>query len=286
MTRRAVNILLALLPAATFAFSHTSPIVAWSSHSSNALSSASHTKFAHTTAPALAELLLHSNDICEHDAVVLIDHAGLHASDLRTLSPSCALAQSISSAPASLQIPYIPNAAANPFLDLSGPLARRCRARGIRYSPTDAPVDFSDVHGKHVVVIEMPALEDGEVGASRRSSMAAHVSWLSSELSKIADAFPNHLVIYSGSAPLLAARQEAPSSTFDAALAPDDSSMPTGGILKRYQLLTPGLIFALLLTLFVLLPIIFVGVSALASIQSPLTNEIPKGFSADEKKMQ
>ena len=111
-------------------------------------------------------------------------------------------------------------------------------------------------------------------------------SWLSSELSKIEAAFSNYLVIYSGSpASMLHARQSSPSSsTFEAqeAVAPS----PTGGILKRYQLLTPGLILVLLVTLFVLIPVIFFGVSALSSIQSPLTNEIPKGFSAEEKKNQ
>ena len=56
--------------------------------------------------------------------------------------------------------------------------------------------------------------------------------------------------------------------------------------MKRYQLLTPGLILVLLVSLFILVPVIFLGVSALSSIQSPLTNEIPKGFSAEEKKNQ
>ncbi|TFY79182.1 hypothetical protein EWM64_g4834 [Hericium alpestre] len=59
-----------------------------------------------------------------------------------------------------------------------------------------------------------------------------------------------------------------------------------GGILKRYQLLTPALITALLIAFFVLVPIVFFGVSALASIQSPLRIEAPKGFSSQEKKNQ
>lgn len=93
-------------------------------------------------------------------------------------------------------------------------------------------------------------------------------------------------MIYSGSpVSLLHSRQSTSSSTFDAAAAPDDSTV-SGGILKRYQLLTPGLILALLVALFVLLPVVFIGVQALASIQSPLTNDIPKGFNAEEKKNQ
>ena len=109
-------------------------------------------------------------------------------------------------------------------------------------------------------------------------------SWLSTELSKIEAIFSNYLVIYSGSpASALHVRQSSTSSTFDASA---DASPSTGGILKHYQLLTPGLILILLIALFVLVPVIFFGVAALSSIQSPLTNEIPKGFSAEEKKNQ
>jgi UPF0716 family protein affecting phage T7 exclusion len=59
-----------------------------------------------------------------------------------------------------------------------------------------------------------------------------------------------------------------------------------GGILARYQLLTPGLITTLLVVLFILLPIMYFGISALASIQSPVRMDAPKGFSATDKKRQ
>jgi hypothetical protein len=51
-------------------------------------------------------------------------------------------------------------------------------------------------------------------------------------------------------------------------------------------LLSPALITGLLLVFFVLVPIVLFGVSALASIQSPLRVQPPKGYSADEKKNQ
>jgi hypothetical protein len=59
---------------------------------------------------------------------------------------------------------------------------------------------------------------------------------------------------------------------------------PSGGILHRYQLLTPALIIILFVTFFVLMPVVYFGVSALASIQSPLKVEAPKGYSAQERK--
>jgi len=97
---------------------------------------------------------------------------------------------------------------------------------------------------------------------------------LASEIERIGRAYPRHLVILAGSR-----RQDGP------APAPSPAS-PAGGILARYQLLTPALITGLLLTFFVLVPIVLFGVSALASIQSPLRVQPPKGFSADEKKNQ
>ncbi|OJT09716.1 hypothetical protein TRAPUB_13821 [Trametes pubescens] len=289
MAGRALTLLFALLPAAASAYSHTHPVLAWSSHHSKALSSSAAAQGHNTDSHALANALYNHDNICEHDAVVVIDHAGLHASDLRALEPSCHVAKSISSAPSSLKFAYVESGShhANPFRDLAGDLAKRCGSHSVSHTPDLGDLEVDAGKGRHVVSISLPALEDGEEGASRKSSMAEHQSWLSAELSKIEAAFSNYLVIYSGSpASLLHGRQSTgSSSTFHAAAAPADSS-PTGGILKRYQLLTPGLILALLVAFFVLLPIIFLGVSALASIQSPLSNEIPKGFSAEEKKNQ
>ena len=95
---------------------------------------------------------------------------------------------------------------------------------------------------------------------------------LATDLEKIERAYPRHLVILAGSR-----RQD------------DDSpspSPPAGGILARYQLLTPALITSLLVVFFILVPVVLFGVSALASIQSPLHVQPPKGYSADEKKNQ
>ncbi|KAJ8502162.1 hypothetical protein ONZ51_g175 [Trametes cubensis] len=289
MAGRALTLLFALLPAAASAYSHTHPVLAWSSHHSKALSSPSVSDAARVDSHAVANALYTHDDICEHDAVVVIDHAGLHASDLRALPPSCHISKSIFGAPSALKLAYVESSShhVKPFHQLADTLTKRCGSRAVAHMPDLGDLDIDASKGKHVVSISLPALEDGEEGASRKDSMIQYESWLSNELSKIEAAFSNYLVIYSGSpASLLHGRQSAVgSSTFEAAAAPTDSNA-TGGILKHYQLLTPGLILALLVAFFVLLPIIFVGVSALASIQSPLGNEIPKGFSAEEKKNQ
>ena len=111
-------------------------------------------------------------------------------------------------------------------------------------------------------------------------------SALSAALLTLAETFPNHLAVYAGWHPTLSARQSnpfAPASnhTSTAAFAP-----PTGGILARYQLLTPGLILSLAVGFFLLVPIVLAAISALASIQSPLQGQAPKGYIASEKKNQ
>ena len=94
---------------------------------------------------------------------------------------------------------------------------------------------------------------------------------LATKLEKIERAYPRHLVILAGSR----RQDDSPSP-----------SPPAGGILARYQLLTPALITSLLLVFFLLVPVVLFSVSALASIQSPLRVQPPKGYSADEKKNQ
>ncbi|KAI0773681.1 hypothetical protein C8Q74DRAFT_1316722 [Fomes fomentarius] len=287
MAGRALTLLFALLPAAASAYSNTHPVLAWSSRSSKALSSPAISEAAKTDSHAIANAIYNHDDICDHDAIVVIDHMGLHASDLRTLSPSCHMAKALSSAPSSLQLAYVESGSGNtnPFIDLSGMLSKRCGSRMLSHAPELGDLILDAGKGKHVVSISLPALEDGEVETSRKSSLIGHESWLSSELHKIESIFSDYLIIYSGSpGSTLHARQSLTSTTFEAR--PEAAAPSSGGILKRYQLLTPGLILALLIALFVLIPVIFLGVSALSSIQSPLTNEIPKGFSAEEKKHQ
>lgn len=116
-------------------------------------------------------------------------------------------------------------------------------------------------------------------------------STLSKELEAITSLFPKYIVIFTGGRSHISARQDPFSSEFDSPpvsslLAPNSTVLPEGGILKRYQVLTPALITTLVITFFVLVPVIMLGVQALASIQSPLSSDIPKGFDAQEKKTQ
>ena len=118
--------------------------------------------------------------------------------------------------------------------------------------------------------------EDAAHGRIARTDEALFLS-----LSKLALSFDNYVVVYAGWLPSHLSARQVSSSTNATTFA-----VPTGGVLARYQLLTPGLILALLVSFFVLLPIIFFGISSLASIKSPLKTEPPKGFVAGEKKNQ
>lgn len=115
---------------------------------------------------------------------------------------------------------------------------------------------------------------------------------LSKELDRLAALTSNHLVIYAGSHIPLERRQLPPISEFDsppdAAISPSTTAVASSkkGILHNYQLLTPALITSLLVVFFILVPIVMIGINALASIQSTVRFEAPKDYSAQEKKTQ
>ncbi|KAJ6497408.1 vacuolar ATP synthase subunit S1-domain-containing protein [Mycena sanguinolenta] len=265
----------ATLPLA-LAFSGTSPIVSWSSHSSSTLD-ALPSKVSDSY--SLLDALLSSSDICGHDAVVLIDQPELHASDLRSLPSNTHLERSLSSSPSSRQFPYVPNSAPIDMSALLESAATRCESRFVSYTAGQGGISLSG-GTKHVISLSFPPLAG--LAQERKDTMLKHDSLLSTELAALASTFPNHLIIYTGSSSPSFARRQAPIT----GSIPNGTASTGGGILAHYQLLTPGIIISLLITLFVLLPIVMFGIQALASIQSPMRNEIPKGFDAGEKKNQ
>ncbi|KIJ70633.1 hypothetical protein HYDPIDRAFT_23724 [Hydnomerulius pinastri MD-312] len=285
MAARAV--LLALLPiTGVFGFSNTIPFVAWSSQSSDLLTNLS--PGARPNHGTLLESIVSSGDICLYDAIVVIDHPGLHSSDLRTLQPSCRLAQMIKEAPTSRQLPHV-GRSLGPSLDITEFLSNRCGSSVIDAGSGSAEWSFEE-NKKHVITMSLPPVEGS--ARYRKSVMAEHEPLLSSELDKLASLTSNHLVIYSGSHIPLERRQLPPPSEFDSPPDAGDSynstfvASPQGGILKNYQLLTPGLIITLIVVFFIIVPVLMLGITALSSIQSSLRSEAPKGYNAQEKKTQ
>ena len=105
-------------------------------------------------------------------------------------------------------------------------------------------------------------------------------------MEKVASAFPDHLIVYSSDSSRLMRRQFEETPDSSPLFSAPSNAVADGGILKRYQLLTPGLILTLIVVFFVFVPIIVLGVNALASIQSPIRAEAPRSFSAKDKKNQ
>ena len=79
---------------------------------------------------------------------IICAYSQLHASDLRSLSPSSALASHLQDSPSSLQLPYVrfppPNTLANysPLHDLADKLAGLCGAQRIILPLDNAAVDL------------------------------------------------------------------------------------------------------------------------------------------------
>ncbi|CAL1703474.1 unnamed protein product [Somion occarium] len=271
-----VNVLwLAATLSTVFAYSNTHPIIAWSSHRAPSLEA--------TSSSDVLERILLSDDICNHDAVVLFDHPGLHASDLRLLSPNSAITTTLNAAPSSLQLPYVVSNLGNPFPDLAEVISKRCGSKLVHTNLGGLSEGVAQNGEKHVICVSMPPISDGDFGR-RKHLMSEYESQLSSDLEALSFISPHHLVVYAGRPHF---------STFRARQDPSDpqapphngTAFPDGGVLKRYQLLTPGLILSLLVAFFVLVPVILGGIHALASIKNPIRVDNTK-FSAVEKKNQ
>ncbi|KAG6918502.1 hypothetical protein DXG01_013862 [Tephrocybe rancida] len=235
----------------------------------------------------LLDVLLSNDDVCELDAVVLVGQEGLRATDLQALSPSSRFVRLLYDYTAQRQYHYVKPQQGADLSDAAEAVAARCGFNTIYLTPGAIPGHFSH-DTKNVVSATLPSL-DGQTGGSRKDRVSLYTSQLADELEYISSTYPKHLVIYTGTPS--ATRQEPDSDAltrpvFDYLFAPVNSTLAEGGILKRYQLLTPGLITVLLIAFFILVPILLFGFGALASIQSPLQTEAGSKFNADDKKKQ
>lgn len=141
------------------------------------------------------------------------------------------------------------------------------RIVSITLNPVDSPLVFTN--GVPVFTLSLPIL-----------MTCVEV------MEDVASAYPDHLIVYSSFSSPFVRRQLEETSDSGSLFSVPNHTVADGGILKRYQLLTPGLILTLIVVFFVFLPIIVLGVNALASIQSPLRVEAPRSFSAKDKKNQ
>lgn len=132
------------------------------------------------------------------------------------------------------------------------------------------------------------------------SAVKITASMFGAEVSSLMNTFPNHLIIFIGSPlPLHTPnffKRQAPNNidrpVLDlltdetVSMTYANATLPVGGILKKYQLLTSELIVSLLVFLFIMLPIVFFGLEALASVQNPIRTDITMASSSQERKNQ
>ncbi|EJD00805.1 uncharacterized protein FOMMEDRAFT_21312 [Fomitiporia mediterranea MF3/22] len=292
----------------TYGFLDTAPLVIWSSHE-NALISGLNEKRP-GLGLGLGEVQLDTlllgregedvfgfrEEMCRFDAVLVIEQPGLHATDLKSLSPSSTLPTRLNashtshiSKPKSAQLPYIKRHTPDELSSTAESLAQRCGVGRVSWVNRDG--EFELVQGEkekgHVLYMTLPEVY-GEP-SWRRYQMTELENSLNTLLTKIESTFPKHLIIYTGSSPLSSSsfekRQLLPplSDPKPFSFAPNNSTTTGTGILAHYQLLTPGLILSLFIALFLLLPAVLMAISALASIQSSVRLDAPKGPSQTKK---
>ncbi|OJA18386.1 hypothetical protein AZE42_00714 [Rhizopogon vesiculosus] len=277
--------ILALFPViGVLGYPDTVPLVTWSSKSSPGLNNLS-PDLQYEDSVSVIGRILSQDDICSFDTILVVNQSGLRSSDLHALPTSSALSAMLKTAPSSKQYPHVKHGASSSVQEIAESLARRCGSTWTSVSSATGPLDL-DENSKHVVCINMPAVE-GSL-KYRKTAMLGYDQYLSSEMAKIDAAFTSHLVLYTGS-PLEHQRRQLlpPSSEFDSTYTlPDNSTLHEGGIFKRYQLFSTPLLVALLVVFFIIVPIILLAVSALASLQSSVRLDAPKGYNTQEKKNQ
>lgn len=279
-------LVVASLLASTYAFSNTYPLIAWVSDSLTLPESVS--------SPSLEPVLNsfgHLENVCENDVIVVVEQPGLHASDLRTLSPSAPLSLALKGAASTLQLPYLRRSSDASLSEFVERISQRCNLPVISLSGSDVDRLHQVVRGRsrYIIYVEFPEISSESAWRrsldinQRSANLYNHLQFL--------PASSKHLVLLAG-APrqedcsdghCLSPEVDIPSPAF---MAPSNTTVPGGGILKRYQLLTPALIMTLIVALFVIVPVVYLGISALASIQAPARMEPPKRFNAQEKKTQ
>ncbi|KZT53390.1 hypothetical protein CALCODRAFT_54471 [Calocera cornea HHB12733] len=284
MARLTLTACLALAGSAV-AFRGTVPLVAWSTESSCHLGNLQ-TESAVTDWDNALQILS-IEDLCSHEGIVMVEQSGLHASDLSLLPSSSRLSRRILSSPSLFQAPRLKLPMDLPFDALAGNITSLCGHIAGDWESLELGSVRPDT--RYLFRLQMPTLR-GSV-ADRRIMMKEHETLLSDRLESIASLFPSHLVLLSGTplAPLLFTKRDVddaathpPAPFYDTMqIAPDSSA--DGPFLSRYQILTPGLVSALLVVFVVFLPILMVGIGAVASIQSPVRMEAPKAISQEKK---
>ncbi|QRV87200.1 hypothetical protein RhiJN_15218 [Ceratobasidium sp. AG-Ba] len=270
-----------LLSSCTNAFQDTVPVVAWSSpHSSSAIDSLKDNVPLVPSHTQLIEALVSDGDLCAFDAVVVVGQSGLHATQLAALPSNSNLKSRLLASSSKAHFPYVPIASSADSRTIVRDIAALCGSASAQW-PAEHVLESTK---KHVFHLDLPELSDKD--------WASYDVNLERNLDEISSRFDSHAVILTGTAirdPTLITKRQQPNSLSapgfinHPASSFANATLPVGGILARYQLLTPGLLLSLLVAFGLLIPLLMIGITALASIQNPIRTEVPKGLSLEKK---
>ncbi|KAH7101098.1 hypothetical protein BKA62DRAFT_749958 [Auriculariales sp. MPI-PUGE-AT-0066] len=254
----------AALTALTRAYSNTYPLVAWSNSKSFSLTT-SPSASGFSSANELAKLILDAPGVCDHDAVVVIHWPGLHISDLAALPPANELPSSIVGSPFNSIMPHITEPA-DEMARLHANLSQHCGSTLSvitgQFVDTDgevAGVAWDDeaedalgwskrAPGRHTLhFTARPIVNHG--GSARRSEIEAGAT----RLARMLPSSSTTLTIILGTR--------------------GPKTVRSPGILARYQLLSPGIITALLVVLGVSIPMLYFSITTLNSVQNSVRTE-------------
>ncbi|THV04502.1 hypothetical protein K435DRAFT_850768 [Dendrothele bispora CBS 962.96] len=201
-----------------------------------------------------------SDDACKHDAIVLVDQPGLHASDLRNLPSNSHIAQSLSSAPSSRQFAYVPLTLPTTSTDSSLSVVARtasekCGFQLVTTMPRQGGASFSNE--KSIILSPYQSWNRESRGKEKLLNTMLFYQLLF-PLSFFEPPHHRHRLSYSLHFVLYKRQEPETSSVLSSALS-NASAKQKNGILHNYQLLTPALIMTLLVVLFLFLPIMYFG---------------------------
>ncbi|CAE6489416.1 hypothetical protein RSOLAG22IIIB_06569 [Rhizoctonia solani] len=271
-----------LLSGVANAFYDSVPFVAWSNRLSAAIDSLQEQN---PTVPSHAQILnslMSTEELCSLDGVVIVGQPGLHANKLASLSAKSHLKARLHEAPSKLHFPYVPVSSVPETDAVARDVAALCGFAADEWtlgSSYERP-------SKRVLYFDLPETTE--------KFWSSDDDALEQNLEQITSQFDSYAVLLTGtssSVSTLVTKRQQPNSLSrpnfvnqpQTVSAFANATLPTGSILARYQLLTPGLLTALIIAFGLLIPLLMIGINALASIQSPLRTESPKGPTLEKK---
>ncbi|KDN34554.1 hypothetical protein RSAG8_12357, partial [Rhizoctonia solani AG-8 WAC10335] len=282
MFRTSVVASAVLLSGFANAFYDSVPFVGWSNNPSSAIDWLQREGPVVPSHAQVLSSLMSTDGLCSFDSVVVVGQPGLHANKLASLSGKSYLKTRLHEASSKFYFPYLPVSSIPEADAVARDVAALCGFAADEWTLGTTYKGSS----KRVLYFDLPETTE--------KFWSSDDEILEQNLEQITSQFGSYAVLLAGTSSsvstLVTKRQQANSlSRPNIANQPQtvttyaNATLPTGSILARYQLLTPGLIIALIITFGLLIPFLMIGINALASIQSPLRTESPKGPTLEKK---